>query len=139
MEGIPDVCRSRGSARAWLSTAPRLRTDGAVEWREVTCRRQTREWTCERPEHRQRIWVYAEVDGVLRRLEVSFDEATGLARARVRAVQTMHIIQDPASAPISACGRMNERWERTGWARMNSETRGAFSTGGKIGDSAGYP
>ena len=102
--GIPDICRNPGTARAWLSTWAHLRSDGITEWWMVVCARESRDWTCEPPVHRRLIWVYAEVGGTLRRLEVSFDDATELAQAQRSAVHAVRIIQDPSSAPLPACG-----------------------------------
>jgi hypothetical protein len=58
--------------------------------------------------------VYGEVGGILRRLDVSFDEETGLGRARLLSVRAMQIIQDPSSAPVSGCpsGDNRAEWEK---------------------------
>jgi hypothetical protein len=117
-EGIPDVCRNPGSANAWMSTWARLRSDGVTEWWDIDCQRsKTQQWACESPVHRQLVWVYGEVGGILRRLEVSFDDASGLNRARLLAVRAMQIIQDPASAPISACGSRSSEDNRSEWEK----------------------
>jgi hypothetical protein len=118
--GLPEVCRNRGSAHAWLTTSPRLTSDGVTEWWDVNCSRGSQQWACDPPAHRQLIWVYADVDGILRRLEVSFDDVTGLARARTLAVRAMHIIQDLAAEPPRECGSHGSAedarrdWEKTG-------------------------
>jgi hypothetical protein len=117
-EAVPDVCRNRGSARAWLRTWSRLRSDGVTEWWEVACQRAKNDWTCETPAHRQLIWVYADVGGVFRRLEVSFDDATDLARARVLAVHAWRIIEDPSSTPVSACGSKSDIEGRREWEKV---------------------
>jgi hypothetical protein len=117
-EGTVSVCRNRGSARAWLSTWSRPRSDGATEWWDVSCRRNARDWECETPVHRHLVWVYVELDGVLRRLEVSFDDATGLARARVLAVRAMQFIQDPASGPLPGCQAEPSADSRLAWEKM---------------------
>jgi hypothetical protein len=116
-EGIPGVCRNRGSASASLSTWAHLRSDGVTEWWTVACKRESRDWECDAPVHVGLIWVYAEIGGILRRLEVSFDEATGPAQAQRRAVQAMQIIQDSSSAPLPACGHppspdWRREWEK---------------------------
>jgi len=116
VESLPTVCRNPRSALAWLSTAPRLRTDGATEWWAVQCKRETAEWACEVPLHRQLIWVYVEMKGLLRRVEVSFDEAIGLTRARAAAARTTEIIQDNAARAPAACegpadAENQRRWE----------------------------
>lgn len=113
-DGIPYVCRNRGSAGASLSTWAHLRPDGVTEWWTVTCERKARDWQCEAPERQQLIWVFAEVGGVMRRLEVSFDEATALAEAQRSAVRAIRIIQD-SLAPLPACGSTldaQREWEK---------------------------
>jgi hypothetical protein len=123
VEGFPSFCRNPGSADAWLETTPRLRADHAVEWWYVSCeRRRALEWTCKPSEHRQLIWVYAEVGGLLRRLEVSFDEATGLERARTLSAQAMRIIQDPSSNPLSACGSPLDAQNRSEWEKVQRQS-----------------
>jgi hypothetical protein len=115
-EGIPDVCRNPGGAYASMSTWPRLRSDGVTEWWDVDCHRdKVRQWACESPVHRQLVWVYGEVGGILRRLEITFDEETGLERARLLSVHAMQIIQDPSSAPVSACGSRSSGDNRSEW------------------------
>jgi hypothetical protein len=65
--------------------------------------------------HAQLIWVYTEIDGIPRRLEVSFDDVTGLARARTLAVHTMQIVHDPSSEPLPACGSKPDAESRRRW------------------------
>lgn len=112
-------CRSQLSA--WLETVPRLRSDGVTEWWIVTCDRERRKWICDSPTHRQLIWVFAQVDGVFRRLEVTYADAISLARARRVSVQAINILQDPASLPVSACGTNPGTDTRAEWekARKN--------------------
>ena len=121
VESLPTVCRNPGSALAWLSTAPRLRTDGATEWWAVQCKRETGEWACEVPVHRQLIWVYVEAGGLLRRVEVSFDGETGLVRARALAVRTTEIIQDSAARAPEACGRLADAESQRRWEKYRNE------------------
>jgi hypothetical protein len=123
--GLPDICRNWGSARAWLTTTPRLRSDGVTEWWNVDCERGKRQWTCEAPTHSQLVWVYAEVDKILRRLEVSFDDATGLARARALAVRTIQILQDVNAEPLLQCGASprGEDDRRREWETIRSPFR----------------
>ena len=120
-EGIPDICRNRRSAHAWLSTWSRLATNGAVEWWDFSCRRGARAWECETPEHRQLVWVYVEIDGILRRLEVSFDDATGIERARAFAPRAMRIIQDPMSEPLTECESTPSPEDRRQWEKAQRE------------------
>src|SRR5690242_13253972 len=49
--GIPSLCFNRSYAGAWLSTSPRLRSDGVTEWWDINCERREREWACESPAH----------------------------------------------------------------------------------------
>jgi hypothetical protein len=122
--GLPEVCRNRGSAVAWLTTSPRLSSNGVTEWWNVNCERGTRQWTCESPTHRQLIWVYAEIDDILRRLEVSFDEMTGLARARALAVRSVQIAQNLTGEPPPYCGtRTSDEDNRRDWEKARSEYR----------------
>jgi hypothetical protein len=120
MEGIPDICRNRGSAGAWLSTSPHLKSDGVTEWWTVSCERKSHDWVCEAPVHRQLIWVYAEAGGIWRRLEVSFDDATALAQAQQWSVRAVQIIQD-SSAPLPACGSASIAERQREWEKVQRE------------------
>lgn len=118
MDGIPSLCINPGYSSASMSTWARLGPDGVTQWWDVNCARDRRtQWSCETPRHRQLIWVYAPVAGLLRRVEVRFDEATGFAQARRRAVQALQILQDQGSAPPSACsnGDATQEENRSEW------------------------
>lgn len=117
-EGSPDICRNQGAASASLRTPSRLNPDGVVEWWDVNCERRPREWACKAPEHHQLISVYAETGGVLRRLEVTFDDATGLERARTLAARAMQIIQDPAFKPVSPCDAHSRTADSQEWEKV---------------------
>lgn len=120
IEPLPTICRNPGSARAWLSTTPRLRGDGVTEWWDLACHRDTGEWACEVPVHRQLIWVYTEVAGKLRRLETQFDDATGLELTRALAVRAMQILSDPGAEPPAACRKSAEAQDRSFWEKSRS-------------------
>ena len=114
VEGIPDICRNPRHAYAWLSTWAQLRPDGVTEWWTVQCERERRDWACQAPEHRGLIWVYADIGGISRQLELSFEDGIDLDRARRVAVLAERIIHDPSSAPIPACGgaASQSEWEK---------------------------
>lgn len=115
--GIPDICRNPGSAYAWMSSWARRTPDGVTHWWDFNCHRQRGPWECDSPVQRNLIWVYADVGGILRRLEVRFDDDTGLDRARQLAVHAAQIVQDPASAPLAACGSGSREEERAQWEK----------------------
>ena len=123
IQGIPEVCRNRGAADAWFSTSPRLKQDGATEWWDVKCVRGARQWACQVPAHRQLVSVSAEVDGIPRRLQVSFDDMTGLARARAFALQTMKITQDLTAATPRVCEGQTSAEDERAWKKAQREYR----------------
>jgi len=69
------------------------------------------------------IWVYAQLGGSLRRLEVSFDDATGLARARILSVRAMEIIEDGVAEPPAACRRPANPEDRHRWEQEQNISR----------------
>jgi len=121
LEGIPDICRNKRSARAWLDTWAHPRPDGVTEWWTVRCERESRNWICDPPVHNQLIWVYANVGGIVRRLEVTFDDATRLAQARRVAVQAIQIVQDSSSAPLPACRDRSSAEAQRQWEKIRRE------------------
>ena len=106
-DGIPDLCIGPHYGVASLDTTPRLRADGAVEQWTLTCMRNASwgnsDWTCTPPTHELLIWVYTDIKGIQRRLEVSFNDATGLTRARSLSVRAEQMFQDETAEPPPAC------------------------------------
>ena len=99
---ISGPCRNPDSARAWISTAKIRTALGVQQWREFSCSRGDGPWQCAAPEFKQRINVSLTVREKPHRVEINFDEATSLERARALAGRALAVYAD-AGKQIAAC------------------------------------
>jgi len=94
---VTHPCRNPGSARAGVVTAHFKAHGGVMQWWELACRRGSAAWTCDSLQSKQFIDTRLLVGGKLRRIALTFDEATALDRAQQWSSQALTMYADPAS------------------------------------------
>jgi hypothetical protein len=95
-------CRWPESAFALITTEKISDESGVAHWWVSSCYRDTRRWTCRPARFAQEIDTRLVVDGISRRVKVSFDGETSLEIARELAFQALTIYAKPAP-PLPYC------------------------------------
>jgi hypothetical protein len=104
---VTHPCRNPGGAHAGVVTAHFKTHGGVMQWWELACRRGSAAWTCDSLQSKEFTDTRLLVGGKLRRIALTFDEATALDRAQQWSSQALTIYADPASR-LPWCAREEE-------------------------------
>jgi metabolite-proton symporter len=100
---LAERCRWSDSAFAWVTTAKVIGEHDVAQWWMASCSRDARTWRCEPGVFHQEIETGVEVDGVSRRVRISFGGDTSLETAERLSSEALEIYAKQ-TATLPYCG-----------------------------------